>query len=50
LNLGVTTARRAETLPDIPTIGEFVLKGMWTFADNRIAVRFAYEWYDDSGS
>jgi nuclear transport factor 2 (NTF2) superfamily protein len=21
---------------------------MWTFADNRIAVRFAYEWHDDS--
>ena len=23
---------------------------MWTFRDNRIAVRFAYEWHDDSGS
>jgi len=22
---------------------------LWTFADNRIAVRFAYEWHDDSG-
>ena len=25
-------------------------KELWTFADNRIAVRFAYEWRDDSGS
>lgn len=22
---------------------------MWTFEGNRIAVRFAYEWHDDSG-
>ena len=22
---------------------------MWTFRENRIAVRFAYEWHDDSG-
>lgn len=26
-----------------------LIKGLWTFADNRIAVRFAYEWRDDSG-
>ncbi len=25
-------------------------KELWAFADNRIAVRFAYEWHDDSGS
>jgi nuclear transport factor 2 (NTF2) superfamily protein len=25
-------------------------KEMWTFAGNRIAVRFAYEWHDDSGN
>ena len=24
-------------------------KEVWTFASNRIAVRFAYEWHDDSG-
>ena len=24
-------------------------KELWTFAENRIAVRFAYEWHDDSG-
>ena len=24
-------------------------QGAWAFADNRIAVRFAYEWHDDSG-
>jgi hypothetical protein len=25
-------------------------KELWTFAGNRIAVRFSYEWHDDSGS
>ena len=23
---------------------------MWAFTDNRIAVRFAYEWHDDGGA
>jgi nuclear transport factor 2 (NTF2) superfamily protein len=27
-----------------------LIKEIWTFRDNRIAVRFAYEWHDDSGS
>ena len=26
-----------------------LIKEIWTFADDRIAVRFAYEWHDDSG-
>jgi uncharacterized protein len=26
-----------------------LIKEMWTFGGNRIAVRFAYEWHDDSG-
>jgi hypothetical protein len=26
-----------------------LIKEIWTFALNRIAVRFAYEWHDDSG-
>lgn len=26
-----------------------LVKELWTFNDNRIAVRFAYEWHDDSG-
>jgi uncharacterized protein len=26
-----------------------LIKEIWTFAENRIAVRFAYEWHDDSG-
>lgn len=26
-----------------------LIKELWTFAENRIAVRFAYEWRDDSG-
>ena len=25
-----------------------LIKGLWAFAENRIAVRFAYEWRDDS--
>ena len=27
-----------------------LIKEMWAFGENRIAVRFAYEWHDDSGS
>jgi nuclear transport factor 2 (NTF2) superfamily protein len=27
-----------------------LIKELWTFADNRVAVRFAYEWHDDSGT
>jgi uncharacterized protein len=27
-----------------------LIKDLWTFRDNRIAVRFAYEWHDDSGN
>ena len=26
-----------------------LIKELWTFGGNRIAVRFAYEWHDDSG-
>jgi len=27
-----------------------LIKELWTFADNRIAVRFAYEFHDDAGN
>ncbi len=27
-----------------------LIKEIWAFGDNRIAVRFAYEWHDDSGN
>ncbi len=27
-----------------------LVKELWAFHDNRIAVRFAYEWHDDSGN
>lgn len=27
-----------------------LIKELWTFADNRIAVRFAYEWHDSDGA
>jgi nuclear transport factor 2 (NTF2) superfamily protein len=26
-----------------------LIKELWAFAENRIAVRFAYEWHDDGG-
>ena len=26
-----------------------LIKEVWAFRENRIAVRFAYEWHDDSG-
>jgi uncharacterized protein len=26
-----------------------LIKELWSYSDNRIAVRFAYEWHDDSG-
>ncbi|RZF66386.1 nuclear transport factor 2 family protein [Sphingomonas populi] len=26
-----------------------LIKGLWAYADNRIAVRFAYEWQDETG-
>lgn len=29
--------------------GYRLVKELWTFAENRIAVRFAYEWHDDTG-
>ena len=27
-----------------------LVKELWAFEENRIAVRFAYEWHDDSGN
>ena len=27
-----------------------LIKEVWAYADNRIAVRFAYEWHDDAGN
>ncbi len=27
-----------------------LIKELWAFSDTRIAVRFAYEWHDDSGN
>jgi nuclear transport factor 2 (NTF2) superfamily protein len=52
---------RAEFLQGRPEIEAFLrrkwnreldyrlIKELWAFRDNRIAVRFAYEWHDDSG-
>lgn len=53
---------RAEFLQGRPAIVAFLqrkwareldyrlIKELWAFRDDRIAVRFAYEWHDDSGS
>jgi hypothetical protein len=53
---------RAEFLTGRPAIQEFLtrkwareleyrlIKELWAFGDDRIAVRFAYEWHDDSGT
>jgi nuclear transport factor 2 (NTF2) superfamily protein len=31
-------------------LGYRLIKELWAFTDNRIAVRFAYEWHDDAGN
>jgi nuclear transport factor 2 (NTF2) superfamily protein len=31
-------------------LGYRLIKEVWAFKDNRIAVRFAYEWHDDAGN
>ena len=53
---------RAEFLQGRAAIEEFLtrkwnreldyrlIKEIWAFGENRIAVRFAYEWHDDSGN
>lgn len=57
-----TWRNRAEFLSGRPAIVEFLtrkwareldyrlIKELWAFDEARIAVRFAYEWHDDSGS
>jgi len=52
---------RAEFVVGRPAIEDFLrrkwsreldyrlIKELWAFGENRIAVRFAYEWHDDSG-
>ena len=53
---------RSEIFQGRPAIVEFLtrkwareldyrlIKEMWAFGDDRIAVRFAYEWHDDAGA
>ena len=53
---------RAEFIQGRPQIKDFLtrkwireldyrlIKELWAFRDDRIAVRFAYEWHDDSGN
>ena len=42
-------ARRRRLEHPQPGAGRLI-KELWAFHENRIAVRFAYEWHDDSGS
>jgi nuclear transport factor 2 (NTF2) superfamily protein len=56
-----TWRNRSEFISGRPAILEFLIrkwikeldyrliKELWAFQDNRIAVRFAYEWHDDAG-
>ena len=58
---GSVWRNRAEFLVGRPAITEFLrrkwaraleyrlIKEIWSHTDDRIAVRFAYEWHDDSG-
>jgi nuclear transport factor 2 (NTF2) superfamily protein len=60
-SLNSTWRNRAEFLQGRTEIAAFLkrkwskeleyrlIKEIWAFTDNRIAVRFAYEWHDDSG-
>ncbi len=60
--LDSTWRNRAEFLTGRPAIVQFLqrkwqkeleyrlIKELWAFHENRIAVRFAYEWHDDSGN
>ncbi len=60
--LDSTWRNRAEFLMGRPAIVQFLqrkwqkeleyrlIKELWAFHENRIAVRFAYEWHDDSGN
>ena len=60
--LDSTWRNRAEFLTGRPAIVQFLqrkwqkeleyrlIKELWAFHDHRIAVRFAYEWHDDSGN
>jgi nuclear transport factor 2 (NTF2) superfamily protein len=49
----VTSREEAETFLKAKWIREIdyrLVKELWAFTDSRIAVRYAYEWHDDSGN
>jgi uncharacterized protein len=53
LNAGCATRSRAAALVKLKWAKEMdyrLIKELWAFRENRIAVRFAYEWHDDSGN
>ena len=41
---------RSEFINGRPELDYRLIKELWAFEGNRIAVRFAYEWHDDSGT
>jgi nuclear transport factor 2 (NTF2) superfamily protein len=49
----VTSRQEAQAFLERKWIKELeyrLIKELWAFTDNRIAVRYAYEWHDDSGN
>ena len=46
---GATPSRRSCTRKWQRELDYRLIKELWAFTANRIAVRFAYEWHDDSG-
>jgi len=49
----VTNREEAQAFLEAKWIKELdyrLIKELWAFAENRIAVRYAYEWHDDSGN
>ena len=49
----VTNREEAQAFLEAKWIKELdyrLIKELWTYTENRIAVRYAYEWHDDSGN
>jgi hypothetical protein len=43
------TRRPTAARPDRRALGPPAIKELWAFTDDRIAVRFAYEWHSEAG-
>ena len=47
---GATRSKRSSPAKWSRELDYRLIKEVWAFRENRIAVRFAYEWHDDSGN